>query len=295
MAPTDNLNPVIIGCGYLGRTLSRILIDQFQSTPIGVVQSRRSYQALKNGGMLAHQFDLDQPSAGKLVDCSKRDVYYFAPPDAGDDKDHRLDHFLQYCQTSIPRRLVYISTSGVYGDCDGAWVDETRALAPITQRAKRRVYAERALLRFCQQTKCEFAILRVGGIYGAERLPIGRLAQTTLVCPQEAPFSNRIHIEDLANICQIAMRSNIHDEIFNVADGHPTSMTDYFYQIADLAGRPRPKCVPMSQAKEKLSPGMLSFVNESRRLTIDKMQTRLPVTLRFPTLKLGLEDCFKKI
>ena len=238
--------------------------------------------------------DLDQPDTIR-IDCSGRDVYYFAPPNSNDEQDLRIDNFLRHCGPRPPRRLVYISTSGVYGDCGGAWVDETRALAPITARAKRRAYAEQALIRYCRSSECDYIILRVGGIYGAERLPIARLQNTRVICPQEAPFSNRIHIEDLANICLAAMQSTFKNEIFNVADGHPTSMTDYFYQIADLADLPRPECVPMSEAREKLSPGMYSFVNESRRLSIEKMQRLLHVTLQFPTLKLGLEDCFKKL
>ena len=294
MERENELNPVIIGCGYLGRTLSQLLIDRDHISPIGVVKTRPSYERMLDIGAHALLCDLDQAGSGK-IDTTGRDVYYFAPPDSVDEADHRVDRFLQSCSLNSPRRLLYISTSGVYGDCDGEWVNESRALAPITTRAKRRVYAEQAVIHFCQQFNCDYMILRVGGIYGAERLPISRLKDIKVICPQEAPFSNRIHIGDLANICHSAMQSELKNEIFNVADGHPTSMTDYFYRIADLAGLPRPECVPMSQAKETLSPGMYSFVNESRRLLIDKMQSQLQVTLQFPTLKLGLEDCFKKL
>ena len=294
MEPAQELNPIIIGCGYLGRTLSRILIDQHQSIPIGVVRSDENLQRLAKSGVTPKKHDLDLPTEQSL-DCTGRDLYYFAPPSSDNDKDHRIDHFLKNCQSRIPRRIVYISTSGIYGDCGGAWVDETRTPAPMTSRAKRRLDAEQSLLRFCQQFNCEYMVLRVGGIYGSERLPIARLKETKVICPQEAPFSNRIHIADLANICYAAMHTKVKNEIFNVADGHPSSMTDYFYQIADLAGLPRPECVPMSEAREKLSPGMFSFVNESRRLSIEKMQSLLKVTLQFPTLKSGLEDCFKKL
>lgn len=245
-------------------------------------------------GLDAHVLNLDHPISN-LIDPSGRDIYYFAPPHSADDKDIRIDHFLRLCQTKTPRRIVYISTSGVYGNCHGDWVDETRPLAPVTARAKRRVYAEQSLLSFCRQYHSEYMILRVGGIYGPERLPINRLKDTKVICLDEAPYSNRIHISDLANICQAAMQGKSKNEVINVTDGHPSSMTDYFYQIADRAGLPRPECVPMSQAKEKLSPGMLSFINESRRLSTEKMRALLNVNLQFPTLKLGLEDCFKKL
>lgn len=238
--------------------------------------------------------DLDQTISNTL-NCTDRDIYYFAPPSTTDNNDHRIDNFLQHCHANVPRRIIYISTSGVYGNCNGEWVDETRPIAATTQRAKRRVYAEQSLTRFCTQNNCEYFILRVGGIYGTERLPIQRLPQLKVICPEEAPYSNRIHISDLANICHSAMKSELGNEIMNVADGHPTSMTDYFYQIADLAGLPRPECVPMSRASDELSPGMLSFINESRRLSIEKMQSLLNVQLKFPTLTLGLSDCFKEL
>lgn len=292
--PANRLNPLIIGCGYLGRTLGQILIDRQQLAATGVVASEQSYNRLLTMGLDAHILNLDQPLS-KRIDPGGRDVYYFAPPPAVDDKDDRIDHFLRLCRTRIPRRIVYISTSGVYGNCHGDWVDESKPIAPATARAKRRAYAEQSLLKFCQQFFCEYMVLRVGGIYGPERLPINRLTNTKVICLDEAPYSNRIHILDLANICQAAMQSQSKNEVINVADGHPTSMTDYFYQIADAAGLPRPECVPMSQAKEVLSSGMFSFVSESRRLSTEKMHALLNVDLQFPTLKLGLEDCFKKL
>ena len=292
--PAQEINPIIVGCGYLGRTLSRILIDQHQSIPIGVVRSRESLMRLSKSGVKPKEHDLDRPTE-EPIDSTGRDLYYFAPPSSKDDKDHRINRFLNNCQSRLPRRVVYISTSGVYGDCGGDWVDESRTPVPITARAKRRLDAEQKLIQFCRQFNCDYIILRVGGIYGSERLPINRLKETKVICPHEAPFSNRIHINDLANICYVAMHNKVKNEIFNVADGHPSSMTDYFYQIADFSGLPRPECVPMSEAREKLSPGMFSFVNESRRLSIDKMQSLLAVKLQFPTLNSGLEDCFKKL
>ena len=286
---------VIIGCGYVGKELGKLLLEQRQP-PLCVVRSDISVTKLKECKLHPLLFDLDQlDAASQLLDLTGADVYYFAPPSSHDDKDQRIDHFLNLCATNKPRRIVYISTSGVYGDCQGEWINETRPIQPITQRAKRRAYAEQALIRFCQQYDSEYFILRVGGIYGPERLPIQRLKDVKVICPDEAPFSNRIHVFDLAKVCHAAMLAKEQNEIINVADGNPSSMTDYFYQIADLAGVPRPPCVPMSQAKDQLSPGMLSFTSESRRLSIEKMQLLLKIRLQFPTLNLGLEDCFKQL
>ena len=286
--------PIILGCGYLGKYLTKQLLN-VDCSPICVIQSQASLSQLKASGLNAVIYDLDRPQPDNAgLALSKNQIYYLAPPSHSDDKDHRMDHFLDLCRPKPPQKIVYISTSGVYGDCQGNWVTEESPLAPISTRAKRRVYAETALVKFCHDHDCNYVILRVGGIYGPNRLPIQRLKEITVLCPEDAPHSNRIHVADLAATCYSAMSNNILNEVINVADGHSTSMTDYYYKIADFAGLPRPHCVPMSQAQEKLSAGMLSFVNESRRLSTQKMNALLNIQIQFPTLELGLEDCFKK-
>lgn len=292
MRSYDNPQPIIIGCGFLGRHLA----DQLQSheqSPICIVQSQASQQKLAHDQHHSIIHDLDQPTDEVNFNSAGSQIYYFAPPSTVDLSDHRIDNFLAQCETNIPSKIVYISTSGVYGDCQGRWVTEDQPLAPISSRAKRRVYAENALIEYCTHFHCDYIILRVGGIYGPRRLPIDRLKNLTVICPEEAPHSNRIHVSDLASVCFAAMKANLRNEIINVSDGHSTSMSDYYYKIADFAGLPRPECVPMSQAHEKLSAGMLSFINESRRLSIEKMQQLLEVELQFPTLDLGLKDCFR--
>ncbi len=289
--------PVIVGCGYLGRELCPLL-EKNQQAPVCIVNSAQIHSRLNNKGRHALIFDLDQsPLSVDNLDLPLKNnqIYYFAPPSSRDEQDHYMDNFLEACKHNIPNKIVYISTSGVYGDCQGNLVSEKAKLSPITDRAKRRAYAEQSLTKFCAKYSCTYVILRVGGIYGAERLPLHRLDKITVICPDEAPASNRIHIIDLARICQNAMNSSISNEILNVSDGHSTSMTDYYYKIADLAGLPRPRCVPMSQASNELSPAMLSFVNESRQLSVEKLNSLLHPTLLFPNLETGLQDCFNKI
>ncbi len=291
MQVSDMPQPVIIGCGFLGEYLASLLLNHKQS-PICVVQSQTSHAKLKK---TFHSVIHDLDHATGYVDFCLQGcpVYYFAPPSSSDEKDHRINNFLAHCETNQPSKIVYISTSGVYGDCQGNWVTEDHPLAPVSIRAKRRAYAEKALVKYCAQHNCKYIILRVGGIYGPNRLPIERLKSITVICPEEAPHSNRIHVADLASVCFSAMSNNIQNEVINVSDGHSTSMSDYYYKIADFAGLPRPACVPMSQAQEKLSAGMLSFINESRRLSTKKMNKLLDVEIQFPTLELGLENCFK--
>ena len=286
---------VIAGCGQVGRQLCHLLSNE-RETFSCLVKTQLSLDRLTRLNYPALLFDLDtHPSLPENFSLEKSNVYYFIPPGDTDSSDHRIDYFLSLCRKQIPRRIVYISTSGVYGDCKGEWVSEDHPVCPITVRAKRRLYAEESLKQFCLESGCEFNILRVGGIYGPERLPLERLKTVTVICPDEAPYSNRIHAQDLARACLAAMKTSTHGEIFNVADGHPTSMSDYFYQLADMANLPRPPCVPLSQASEKLSPAMLSFINESRRLSTDKIKSTLNFSPEFPTLESGLKDCFKSL
>ena len=294
MPAHSDATPIIVGCGFVGKYLTNLLHTHSQS-PICLVKSKTSLDTLNALGFNAQIFDLDSHDQHVDFDLADQHIYYLAPPSNNDHSDHRIDRFLSLCSATPPSKIVYISTSGVYGDCNGQWVDESQPLAPISDRAIRRVYAEKALVTFCHQHATDYVILRVGGIYGPERLPIHRLSSITVVCPDEAPYSNRIHVSDLANICHTAMLSQCANEIYNVADGHATSMTDYYYKIADFAGHSRPPCVPMSEAKDKLSVGMLSFINESRRLSTEKMLSQLKITIQFPNISAGLKDCFDKL
>lgn len=287
-------DPIIIGCGYVGRTLAKQLHAE-NIKPTCIVSSEDSLAKLQQLQLEARIYNLDTGHTDQqqpLLDEINQDVYYFAPPGTADEQDHRIKHFLELCNTQPPRRIVYISTSGVYGDCGGAWVNETRPTRPITPRAKRRLNAEQQLLAYCRKSHCEYMILRVGGIYGKERLPLHRLKDIKVIDEDEAPFSNRIHVEDLARVCQAAMQSEISDEIFNAADGNPTSMSHYYNSIADHAGLDRPTSIPLAHAEEQLSAAMLSFINESRRLDISKIRKVLKISPQLPTLEVGLKYCF---
>jgi nucleoside-diphosphate-sugar epimerase len=191
-----------------------------------------------------------------------------------------------------PRRIVYISTSAVYGDCGGAWITEAQELKPTTERGYRRLDAERQLTAWCQAHKTQWIILRVPGIYGPGKLPFARLRKGTPVLREEdAPYTNRIHADDLATICIAAMSSNKSNTVYNVSDGHPGNMTDYFFRVADAAGLPRPPVVNREEAQAVLSPGMLSFLQDSRRMSNRKLLAELDIVLLFPDLESGLRGC----
>ena len=131
------------------------------------------------------------------------------------------------------------------------------------------------------------------GIYGPGKLPLERLRKGLPVLREaEAPYTNRIHADDLATICVAALDSDHHNTVYNVSDGHPSTMTDYFFRVADAAGLPRPPVVSREEAQQVLSAGMLSFLQDSRRMSNQKLLRDLRVTLRYPDLDTGLQSCF---
>jgi len=284
---------LIAGCGYIGRRLSVLLQAQGYRVT-GLVRSQDSVDRLQMLDVHAMRVDLDSPvqCAGHVSGYGT--VFYLAPPPAHGNEDTRIDSFLCSFDTgTLPRRIIYISTSAVYGDCQGEWITEAHTLNPTTARGQRRLDAENRLQAWSTRRCVEWIILRVPGIYGPGKLPLERLRKGTPVLREaDSPYTNRIHADDLANICIAAMHSVNHDTIYNVSDGNPSNMTDYFFRVADAAGLPRPPTVTYAQAQQLLSPGMLSFLQDSRRMDNDKMLRELGVELQYPDLDAGLKDCF---
>ena len=284
---------LIVGCGYIGQRVAALLdTDKYHVT--GVVRSRESAEKLTKSGAVAVCVDLDRLPPGPDWGCAQADVFYVAPPPPGGDQDLRMQAFL----ASLPgktavRRLVYISTSAVYGDCHGDWITETQPLKPTTPRGLRRLDAEQQLREWCRLNKAQWIILRVPGVYGPGKLPLERLRKGTPVLREiDAPYTNRIHADDLATICVAAMQCSTGNEVYNVSDGHPGNMTDYFFRVADAAGLPRPPEVSREDAPSVLSAGMLSFLNDSRRMDNSKLLEDLGIELRYPELQVGLASCF---
>jgi nucleoside-diphosphate-sugar epimerase len=152
--------------------------------------------------------------------------------------------------------------------------------------------AEQVLEDWSQRTGVPVIILRVPGIYGPGRLPVERVRQgVPVLIPEESPYSNRIHADDLAAACVAASRRGQSGRAYNISDGHPTTMTDYFWRIADLHGLPRPPAISLAEACSVLTPAMLSFLEESKRLINRRMLDELRVKLQYPDLAQGLKHC----
>lgn len=244
--------------------------------------------------------DLDRPETLASLAGAAECVLHLAPPDASGGCDQRTQSLadalsaramVAHANRAIRRleRLVYVSTSGVYGDCGGARVDETHVVNPQSDRARRRVDAERTLLDWgARETVC-VSILRVPGIYAADRLPIERLELgTPALRAEDDVFTNHIHADDLAATCVTALALGGSGRIYNVSDDSELKLGDYFDLVADRAGLARPPRIARADAAGRISPMALSFMSESRRLVNRRMKDELGVVLGFPTVREGV-------
>jgi nucleoside-diphosphate-sugar epimerase len=245
-------------------------------------------------GIKGMQIDLDQ-SVKPAFSNESAQLFYFAPPPASGVEESRIGHLIASLdQVARPEKVLYLSTTGVYGDCQGEWVDEGRKPEPRVDRAKRRLDGEHQWQAWSRKYDVPLVILRVAGIYGPGKLPVERLRKgLPMVAEADAPITNHIHSLDLVEIAATAMARGQDGEIYNVCDGQPESMTSYFNRVADYLQLPRPPQISMQAARQQLSPGMLSYLAESRRLSNRKLLEELGVELRYPELEQGLPACFE--
>jgi nucleoside-diphosphate-sugar epimerase len=283
----DPVSVFIVGCGDIGQ---RVAV-RWQALPVtGLVSSATRAEQLEAAGIRPWRANLDDPTTLRELPLADALVYYFAPPPTIGTTDPRMGHFLAAIDPAhLPTRIVYISTSGVYGDRGGDLVNEDTPPNPQVDRARRRYDAEQQLRRFGQQYGVAVVILRVGGIYGPGRLPIKRLQDSVPIIHEHlAPTTNRIHAEDLAQICVAAARRGRTDTVYNVSDGTDSNMTEYFNTVADFLKLPRPPTIDWEEAERSLSAGMLSYLKESRRMDNRRMLEELGIELQYPTLEAGL-------
>lgn len=234
--------------------------------------------------------DLDRPETLASLPPAHA-VLHCAPPPSAGVTDPRTTHLLAALAKGriLPARLVYVSTSGVYGDCAGAYVDESRGVHPQTDRARRRVDAERQLAQWCSERGVALAILRAPGIYAADRLPLERLrAGTPVLRAEDDVYTNHIHAEDLAAIAVRALEDAASAGIYNASDDSEIRMGEWFDLLAARSGLPRPPRIARAEAAGRIAPALLSFMSESRRLVNRRIKEELGVRLRYPTVYDGV-------
>lgn len=279
---------LIIGCGDVARRALPRLLRRYRVYAL----VRRPDTALRALGVTQIVGDLDQPQSLKRLAGLADVILHSAPPaDTDVAADTRTQHLLAALQTgkSLPRRIVYISTSGVYGNCGGAEIDETRAVHPESARAARRVAAETLLRDFGRQTRTKVSILRAPGIYAADRLPLERVRRGDPVLnADEDSYSNHIHADDLAHAVVLALTHGRSNRAYNATDDSALKMGDWFTQLADAFDLPAPPRVDRATAEAQLSPALMSFVRESRRLNNGRIKRELGLKLAYPTVEAGI-------
>ena len=291
---------LIVGCGDIGGRAAqalrgRVRLIALSSTVAGQPQR---LQRLRDAGITPLAGDLDAPQTLRRLAGIATRVLHLAPPAREEGtawwRDARTTALVRaLMRRTLPVALVYGSTSGVYGDCGGEWIDESRAVRPHTPRAHRRVDAESAV-RWLGRHDVAVRVLRIPGIYAPDReggTPYQRLLKGTPVLRTEDDvYTNHIHADDLARACVATLWRGGRQRVFHVSDDSDLKMGDYFDLAADLYGLPRPLRVARDEAQRQLPVQLMSFMGESRRLDNTRMKRELRVTLRYPTVASGLQS-----
>jgi nucleoside-diphosphate-sugar epimerase len=270
--PEEPATAIVVGTGYVGR---RFLDRQEAGRAIGLSRTAiETRQAL-------HTLDLDRDEKLPLTLPASYSLLYTAPPAPGHDTDLRLERLLGMLDPA-PRRFVYISTTGVYGDCGGDPVSEERPVNPQSGRARLRVAAETAAAAWCDRHSVCLVILRVPGIYGPGRLGVERIRTGAAnIREADANPGNRIHVDDLVRCCEAAMAETTAAGIYNVGDGDHRSATWFATELARQCGLDEPPVISREQAEREFSAMRLSFLGESRRVDTTKMREVLGVIPRY--------------
>lgn len=282
---------LIIGCGDIGCRVARLLLPRHRVLALTSQPVRAA--SLRAMGIVPVVGNLDDPPTLDRLAGLADAVLHLAPPPPSGETDERTAALLRSLgRKGAVRALVYASTTGVYGDAQGALFDETRAVSPRSDRARRRVDAEARVRWFGRAFAVRVSILRIPGIYAGDRPgghPRERLARgTPVLAAEEDVYTNHIHADDLARACVAALARGLPQRIVHASDDTQLKMGDYFDLAADLCGLARPLRITREQAAVQFSPVQLSFMGESRRLRNERLKRELRLKLRYPTVREGL-------
>ncbi len=282
---------LVVGCGDVAMRAVRQSGSHIRW--IALTSNADRITELRKAGVTPLLGNLDRPMTLRRLAGLGTRLLYLAPPPPDGWSDPRASVLTRVLRLRSPlRAAVYGSTTGVYGDCSGDWVTETRAVAPQTPRARRRVHAEAVLRTWGKASGTAVAVLRIPGIYAPDReggTPRTRLQKGTPVLqPQDDVYTNHVHADDLARACLRALWGASPQRVYNVSDDTQLKMGDYFDLAADLYGLPRPPRVARDSAQAQLPLMLLSFMSESRRIDNRRMKDELHLRLRYPDVAAGL-------
>jgi nucleoside-diphosphate-sugar epimerase len=277
-------NLLLVGSGDIARRLLPLLRDRYRIHAL--LRDPKKITDWRTGGATPIVADLDVRRSLARIGGLAEVVIHLAPPLPGGKRDTRTAHLLAALSRGrSPQRFIYISTSGVYGDCGGGVVSETQRLAPQSARAALRVSAEQQVRAWARRNGVRASILRVPGIYASERLPLERLRSgAPAIIAAEDSYTNHIHADDLARIIVAALRFGKSNRVYHAVDDDEMKMGDYFDRVADAYGLQRPPRLARKTVQQQVSPAMWSFMAESRRMSNIRMKQELKVRLLYPTV-----------
>ena len=282
---------LLIGCGEVALRTAALLRNRARL--YGLTRRPDDVPKLRAHGIIPIIGDLDRLATLDRLRAAPFAVLHFAPPPSEGRDDPRTQKLIAALARarSIPQRFVYISTSGVYGDCAGARVNEMRPRHAQTPRARRRVAAENRLREWARRYGVSLAILRAPGIYTETRLPVDRLKHgTPTLVPEDDVFTNHIHADDLARATVAALFRAKPNRAYNITDDAEMKMGGWFDAVADAFHLPRPPRVSWEEAEQRIAPILLSFMSESRRLSNARMKRELRVHLKYPNPQQLLDE-----
>jgi nucleoside-diphosphate-sugar epimerase len=283
---------LIVGCGDVGLRLARLVGDRF--IVYGTTRDPGRVAQLRAAGVHPILLDLDKPWRAAQLDVGARHVFHLAPPSPNGNRDHRSQRLV--AQLGHTASMCYVSTTGVYGNCDGQWVDETRPVAPGTERARRRVDAERLLRQWASRNSVRLVIVRVPGIYGPARLPIARIRQGVPALTMETDvYTNHIHADDLAEILCCAMLRGRANRVYNACDDKAMKMGDYFDLVAQHFGLPPCPRLPPEALRQRVTLTQWSFMRESRRIANRRITNELGARLAFTDVSAFLDQISEQL
>lgn len=273
---------LIVGCGDIGLRVAALLSPCCRLFALSHTPER--FNALRERNIVPIYGDLDKPASLSRLAGLSSIVLHLAPPQNRGLVDARTRNLLAALSAKgsiLPYRLIYISTSGVYGDCNGEIVTETRAARPGTPRAIRRLDAETEIRRWGRRNGVSVSILRVPGIYARERFSPARLEMPVLQASDDV-YTNHIHADDLARAIILTIRRGASGRIYNISDDSAMKMGDYFELLAEKFGVPPPHRLGREALQQAVPESMYSFMRESRRLDNRRMKDELGVKLKYP-------------
>lgn len=280
----------IIGCGDIGMRVGAVA-SSMNVQVYGFSRGTKFPHDTASAGITLSHYDLDSPESCQIPDFKGAPLLYLAPPPGGGKNDTRVANFVKTIKPGFePAKIIYMSTTSVYGECGDELITEERTVNPSNHTAMRRYDAEQRFRSWCSEHSVPLVILRVSGIYGPGRIPMQRiLSCEPLLNENEAGYTNRIHSDDLTQICIVAIEKGIDGDIFNISDGETSKMNDYFNAITDLMGVDRLPQVSLEEGRKVMSPLMLSYMTESRRVSNSKMLEKLGIKLKYQTMAEGLK------